>query len=135
MGKGGKPRPAAWKGVLRGVLVALGVYLIGTALLALAIVKGGVPESVMFPVMAVLCVLAVLCGGLLAGPMLPPLPGAMAVAACFGSVLLAVGAACWQSVTWTGHGGGLLACVLGGGVLSGVLAGSRRGRRRKAKRK
>ena len=135
MGKRGKPRPAAWKGVLRGVLVALGVYLIGTALLALAIVKGGVPESVMFPVTAVLCVLAVLCGGLLAGPMLPPLPGAMAVAACFGSVLLAVGAACWQSVTWAGHGGGLLACVLGGGVLSGVLAGSRRGRRRKAKRK
>ena len=135
MGKGGKPRTAAWQGVLRGVLAALGVYLVGTALLALVIVKGGAPEGVMFPVTAVLCVLSVLCGGLLAGPMLPPLPGAIAVAACFGGVLLAVGAACWQGVTWAGRGGVLLACVLGGGLLSGVLAGSRRGRRRKAKRK
>ena len=135
MGTGGKVRPTAWQGVLRGVLAALGLYLIGTALLALVIVKGGAPESVMFPVTAVLCVLAVLGGGLLAGPMLPPLPGAMAVAACFGGVLLAVGAACWQGVTWAGHGGILLACVLGGGLLSGMLAGSRRGRRRKLKRK
>lgn len=135
MGKGGKARPAAWQGVLRGVLMALGLYLVGTALLALLIVKGAVPEGLMFPVTAVLCVLSALCGGLLAGPMLPPLPGAMAVAACFGGVLLAVGAACWQGVTWTGHGGALLACALGGGLLSGILAGSCRGRRRKAKRK
>ena len=135
MGKGGKTRPAAWKGVLRGVLAALGVYLVGTALLALAIVRGGVPESVMFPVTAMLCVLSVFCGGLLTGPMLPPLPGAMAVAACFGGVLLAVGSACWQGVAWAGHGGILLVCTLGGGVLSGLLAGGRRGRRRKVKRK
>ena len=133
MGKGGKARPAAWQGVLRGVLMALGLYLVGTALLALLIVKGAVPEGVMFPVTAVLCALSVLCGGLLAGPMLPPLPGAMAVAACFGGVLLAVGAACWQGVTWTGHGGVLLACALGGGLLSGIVTGSRRGRRRKRK--
>ena len=135
MGKGGKARPAPWRGVLRGTLTALGLYLLGTALLALLIVKGAVPEGVMFPVTAVLCALSVLCGGLLAGPMLPPLPGAMAVAACFGGVLLAVGAACWQGVTSAGHGGVLLACTLGGGLLSGVLAGSRRGRRRKLKRK
>ena len=135
MGKGGKARSAPWRGVLWGVLAAFGLYLIGTALLALLIVKGAVPEGVMFPVTAVLCVVSVLCGGLLAGPMLPPLPGAMAVAACFGGVLLAVGAACWQGVTWAGHGGVLLACTRGGGLLSGVLAGSRRGRRRKLKRK
>ena len=135
MGKGGKARPAPWRGVLRGTLTALGLYLLGTALLALLIVKGAVPEGVMFPVTAVLCVVSVLCGGLLAGPMLPPLPGAMAVAACFGGVLLAVGAVCWQGVTWAGHCGFLLACTLGGGLLAGVLAGSRRGRRRKLKRK
>ena len=88
---------------------------------------------ILMAVTAVLCALSVLCGGLLAGPMLPPLPGAMAVAACFGGVLLAVGAACWQGVTWTGHGGVLLACALGGGLLSGILTGSRRGRRRKRK--
>ena len=133
MGKGGKARPAPWRGVLRGTLAAIALYLNGTALLALLIVKGAVPEGVMFPVTAVLCVLSALCGGLLAGPMLPPLPGAMAVAACFDGVLLAVGAACWQGVTWMGHGGVLLACTLGGGLLSGLLAGSRRGRRRKRK--
>ena len=133
MGKGGKARPAPWRGVLRGALAAIALYLNGTALLALLIVKGAVPEGVMFPVTAVLCVLSALCGGLLAGPMLPPLPGAMAVAACFDGVLLAVGAACWQGVTWMGHGGILLLSVLGGGLLSGILAGSRRGRRRKRK--
>ena len=133
MGKGGKARPAPWRGVLRGTLAAIVLYLIGTALLALLIVKGAVPEAMMFPVTAVLCVLSALCGGLLAGPMLPPLPGAMAVAACFDGVLLAVGAACWQGVTWMGHGGALLVSVLGGGLLSGILAGSRRGRRRKRK--
>ena len=133
MGKGGKVRPTAWQGVLRGVLAALGLYLIGTALLALLLVKGAVPEGVMFPATAVLCVLSALCGGLLAGPMLPPLPGAMAVAACFDGVLLAVGAACWQGVTWMGNGGALLVSVLGGGLLSGILAVSRRGRRRKRK--
>ena len=40
MGKGGKARPAPWRGVLRGTLTALGLYLLGTALLALLIVKG-----------------------------------------------------------------------------------------------
>ena len=133
MGKGGKARPAPWRGVLRGTLAAIALYLIGTALLALLIVNGAVPEAMMFPVTAVLCVLSALCGGLLAGPMLPPLPGAMAVAACFDGVLLAVGAACWQGVTWMGHGGVLRACTLGGGLWSGLLAGSRRGRRRKRK--
>ena len=133
MGKGGKARPAPWRGVLRGTLAAIVLYLIGTALLALLIVNGAVPEAMMFPVTAVLCVLSALCGGLLAGPMLPPLPGAMAVAACFDGVLLAVGAACWQGVTWMGNGGALLVSVLGGGLLSGILAGSRRGRRRKRK--
>ena len=133
MGKGGKARPAPWRGVLRGTLAAIVLYLIGTALLALLIVNGAVPEAMMFPVTAVLCVLSALCGGLLAGPMLPPLPGAMAVAACFDGVLLAVGAACWQGVSWMGNGGALLVSVLGGGLLSGILAGSRRGRRRKRK--
>lgn len=133
MAKGGKLAP--WQGALRGVLAALGLYLGGTALLALLVVRGTAPESAAFPVLAVLCVLATLCGGLLVGSALPPLPGAMAVAVCFGGVLLAVGAACWQGVVWMGHGGILLGCALAGGLLAGVLSGSRRGRRRKARRK
>ena len=40
MAKGGKAAP--WKGVARGVLAALALYLCGTALLALLMVKGAV---------------------------------------------------------------------------------------------
>ena len=65
MAKGGKAAP--WKGVARGVLAALALYLCGTALLALLMVKGAVPERAGFPVLMVLCVASALCGGLLAG--------------------------------------------------------------------
>ena len=131
MAKGGKAAP----GILRGVLTALVLYLGGTALLALLVVRGTVPEGAAFPVLAVLCALAVLCGGILVGPALPPMTGALAVAVCFGGVLLAVGAACWQGITWMGHGGILLACAMAGGLVAGLLSDSRRGRRRKGKRK
>ena len=60
------------------------------------------------------------------------LPAALACAALFAAVLAAVGTAFWQGITWTGRGGVLLLCVLGGGVLSGLLGG-RRGKRRKRK--
>ena len=115
------------------IIMVLAVLLTAALAVMAGLTNRGVPEAMMFPVTAVLCVLSALCGGLLAGPMLPPLPGAMAVAACFDGVLLAVGAACWQGVTWMGNGGALLVSVLGGGLLSGILAGSRRGRRRKRK--
>lgn len=132
MAKGGKAAP--WKGVARGVLAALALYLCGTALLALLMVKGAVPERAGFPVLMVLCVASALCGGLLAVPALPPLPAGMAVSGCFAGVLLAVGAGCWQDITWMGRGGGLLLGALAGGLLAGVLAGSRRGRSKKGKR-
>ena len=88
MAKGGKAAP--WKGVARGVLAALALYLCGTALLALLMVKGAVPERAGFPVLMVLCVASALCGGLLAVPALPPLPAGMAVSGCFAGVLLAL---------------------------------------------
>ena len=132
MAKGGKATP--WKGVARGVLAALALYLCGTALLALLMVKGAVPERAGFPVLMVLCVASALCGGLLAVPALPPLPAGMAVLGCFAGVLLAVGAGCWQGITWMGRGGVLLLGALAGGLLAGVLAGSRRGRSKKGKR-
>ena len=132
MAKGGKAAP--WKGVARGVLAALALYLCGTALLALLMLKGAVPERAGFPVLMVLCVASALCGGLLAVPALPPLPAGMAVSGCFAGVLLAVGAGRRQGLTWTGRGGVLLLGALAGGLLAGVLAGSRRGRSKKGKR-
>lgn len=133
MAKGGRAAP--WKGVARGVLAALALYLCGTALLALLMVKGAVPEKAGFPVLMVLCVVSVLCGGVLAVPALPPLPAGMTVSGSFAAVLLAAGAACWQGITWTGRGGFLLLGALTGGLLAGLLTGRRRGRRKKGKRK
>lgn len=62
------------------------------------------------------------------------LPGADGCCCGFAAVLAAVGLLCWtDGVTWTGRGGILLACVLGGGLLSGLL-GRRRGGRRVQKK-
>lgn len=133
MAKGGGTAP--WKGVLRGAGVSLGIYLIGTALLAALIVKRVIPEQSGFPVIALLCLLAALCGGLVTTPLLPPIPGAMAAAACFCIVLAVFGGVCWQGISWMGHGGILVLCAAAGGMLAGMVSARRRKRHRKGRRK
>ena len=118
--------------VLQGVLVSLAIYLLAAVVLALLAVKGVMPEKSLFPALAVCCGVCALAGGMACARRVPwgALPGAMAAAAGFGAVLAAVGLLCWtDGVTWTGRGGILLACVLGGGLLAGLL-GRRRGGRR-----
>ncbi len=134
MAKGKKQRSAPWVVFLEGGILALGVYLLGVLFLALLMVKGTVPEGGAFPMLAVLCVLAVFCGGMVTVRRSPlgTLPAALLEAAIFAAVLLAVGTAFWKGITWTGHGGILLLCALGGGILAGLL-GSRKGKRRKRK--
>lgn len=135
MGKGRKQQTAApWMGFLQGGLLALGVYLLGLLLLALLMVKGTLPERSAFPAVAALCTAAVFCGGTVAARRSPwgTLPAGLLCAVLFAGVLAAVGTAFWQGVTWTGHGGILLLCTLGGGVLAGLLGGRKR---RKRKRK
>ncbi len=135
MSKGRKQQAAApWMGFLQGGLLALGVYLLGLLLLAFLMVKGTLPERSAFPVVAVLCVLAVFCGGMVAARRSPwgTLPAGLLCAVLFAVVLAAVGTAFWQGITWTGHGGILLLCALGGGGLAGLLGGRKR---RKRKRK
>lgn len=122
--------------VLQGVLVSLAIYLLAAVVLALLAVKGVMPEESLFPVLAVCCGVCALAGGMTCARRVPwgVLPGAMAAAAGFAAVLAAVGLLCWtDGVTWTGRGGILLACVLGGGLLSGLL-GRRRGGRRVQKK-
>ena len=119
-GKTRKKTPAGMM-VLQGVLVSLGIYLLAAVVLAL---------------LAVCCGVCALAGGWTCARRTPwgALPGAMAAAAGFGAVLAAVGMLCWANgVTWTGRGGILLACVLGGGLLSALL-GRRRGGRRVQKK-
>lgn len=127
-----KRKAAAWMVFARGSLVSLWMYLVGIFLAALFLVKGILPETAMFPMVAVLCMLASLCGGLLVGGSSPwgTLPASMLNAAVFSGILILAGIACWHEVPWSGRGGVILACALAGGVLAGVLARPK-GRRRK----
>ena len=128
-----KKQKPEWTGFLQGILLALGVYLVCQLLTALLLVKGVLPESRSFLVVAVCCAVSALIGGLWVGKTsLGRLAGGVLVAAGFAVVLVAVGLLCWDGILWTGHGGILLLCALAGGVLSG-LTGGKRGRRVKRK--
>lgn len=131
MGKG-KKQQKVWMLLLKGVALSLGIYLAGELLLALLLVKGIAGEGTAFPITAVLCVLAAAAGGMLTARRTPwgPLPGGVLCAGLFALVLIAGGALWWDGITWSGHGGILLGCVLAGGILAGVL-GSRPKKRRR----
>jgi phosphate/sulfate permease len=130
MGKntGSKKKASPWTSFLKGGGVSLAIYLGGVALLAALMTKGTVPETAGFPVVAALCLLAVLCGGVVVTRGAPwgPLPASLLHTAVFALVLIGVGLGFWQTVSWTGHGGILLLCALAGGVLAGLLGGRRR---------
>ena len=120
--------------LLRGTIVALIAYLAGIAILAALAIRGVVPETTAFPVLAVLCFFSVfLAAGFGSrGLRWGSLPSAVVMALIFGGVLIAVGAACWQGITWTGNGGRLLLVIVGAGGAGGLLGGSRkRGKRKK----
>lgn len=132
-----KKQTPEWASYLRGILLALGVYLVSQMLVALLLVKGVLPERHSFLVVAVCCVVSALVGGLWGGKSsLGRLAGGMLVAAGFAVVLVAVGLLCWDGIVWTGHGGILLLCALAGGLLSGLAGGkrSRRGKRKALRR-
>ena len=134
MGKNHK-QAAAWTGYATGIHLSLGVYLASQLLLTLLLVKGTLPEGRSFPAVAVCCVLSAFAGGMFCArrSALGTLAGGMLAAAGFTAVLVAVGLLCWDGITWMGHGGILLLCALGGGLLAGLLS-SRRGRRVKRKK-
>lgn len=131
MGK--KKTVPVWMVFVRGSALSFGVYLVGTALLALLVIRGAVPESSAFPVIAALCLAAAGSGGVLTARQAPwgTLPSALLNTAIFAAVLAAVGILCWKNVAWNGQGGALLACALAGGVLAGVLGGRRKRRRKR----
>lgn len=130
-----RKQTAPWQGFLVGSLVCLGVYLLGLLFLAMLLLKGILSEGSGFPAVAALCVLAALCGGLLAIRQSARPIGGVLTGAVFAAVLLTVGAAFWRDgITWMGHGGILLLCALGGGLLAGLLNG-RRSNSKKRKRK
>ena len=106
------------------------VYPIGFVLLlvSMLLVKGTLPEGGSFPMVAVLCVLSALAGGVAAVRLTRWKMGGLLTAAAFLSVLVLLGLGFWEEVAWLGHGGILLLCGLAGGLLAGA-AGPRARRR------
>lgn len=136
MGKRQVKREAVWMQLLRGTVLALVVYLTGAAVLALLLVRGMIPETVVFPVLAMLCFLAAFLDAAFSAGNLPwgSLPSAMLAVLFFAGTLIAVGAACWQGITWTENGGILLLSAAGAGFFAALLSGRRKkGKRRRKK--
>ena len=125
-----KGKRAAWVPLPQGIGLALGIYLLVQPLLALLVVKGVLPEARTFPAVAAACVLAALAGALFCAARCPwgTLVSGLGCGGGMAAILAAVGVLCWQEVAWTGQGGLLLLCALGGGILGGLL-GRKRGKR------
>jgi len=126
----GRRKLAAWQGFLAGGLLSLGVYLSGLLLLTLLLVKGVLSEGGSFPIVAVLCALAALAGGLLTVRLTLWRAGGVLTAAVFLFVLLLAGLGFWDEISWLGHGGILLLCGLAGGLLAGAAMPRSRRRRK-----
>lgn len=126
----GRKKLAVWQGFLAGVLLSLGTYLLGLLGLALLLVNGVLPEGGSFPMVAVLCVLAALAGGMLTVRLTRRRTGGILTAALFLSVLLLAGLGFWEEIAWLGRGGVLLLCGLAGGLLAGAAVPQKRRRRR-----
>ena len=116
----GRKKWSMWQAFLAGELTSLGVYLIGLLFLTLFLVKGMLSEGGSFPVIAVLCMLSSLAGGLMTVHLARWRAAGILTAAVFLSVLLWAGLGFWEEVSWLGHGGILLLCGLTGGLLAGI---------------
>nr|WP_325178907.1 hypothetical protein [uncultured Oscillibacter sp.] len=126
----GRKKLAMWQGFLAGGLLTLGVYLLGLSILTLLLVKGILSEGGSFPMVAALCTLAALSGGLLTVRLTLWRAGGALTAALFLSVLLLAGLGFWEEIAWLGRGGILLLCGLAGGLLAGVAGPGKRRRRK-----
>lgn len=128
-----RKQAAVWQGFLWGGLLSLGIYLLGLLLLALLLVRGTLSGG--FPAVAVLCAAAALGGGLLSVWRTGWGAGVLLTGAIFAGVLILGGLLFWEELAWTGSGGVLLLCALGGGFLATLasltgLTGRRRKRRK-----
>ncbi len=127
----GRKKLAVWKGFLVGGTLSLGVYMLGLLLLTLLLVRGTVPEKGSFPVIAVLCGLSALAGGIATARLTGWRAGGALTALIFLTALVLLGLGFWEQIAWLGHGGILLLCGLAGGMLASALSGPGKRRRRK----
>lgn len=132
MGKTKKEPTPLWAVLTQGSLLALVVYFLGLLGLSTLLVRGSVGERNSFPLIAGLMLLSAFLGGLATVRRTPwgAVPSGLVTAGVFLAALAIAGLAFWESITFTGHGGILMACGLGGGMLAG-LAGRRKPRKGK----
>ncbi|WP_297870935.1 hypothetical protein [uncultured Oscillibacter sp.] len=128
-----RKQAAVWQGFLWGGLLSLGIYLLGLLLLALLLVRGTLSEG--FPAVAVLCTAAAMGGGLLAVWRTGWGAGGLLTGAAFAGVLILGGLLFWEELTWTGSGGILLLCALGGGFLATLASLTGLTKRQRKRRK
>ena len=113
---------------LRGVLLCVAVWSVGTLLIAWGMSTGTVGEEAGRLLLTVVTFVASFLGAVSAVRHHPwcPLPAALAVGGGFAALLSAIPLLVWHGFAWNGHGGILLLCAVGGAVLA-VPAGRRRG--------
>ena len=127
MSKTKKEAAPLWMVLTQGSLTALGTYFAGLLGLSALLVRGSVKEGSGFAVTAGLMILSAFLGGLVTVRRTPwgAVPSGLVTAAVFLSALIIAGLAFWESITFMGRGGVLIACGLGGGILAGVIGGHR----------
>lgn len=132
--KKGTKQPNIGVVLLKSTGLSLGGYLLGILLMAFGAVRTNVRDTVLFSVMAGICILSSFLGGTLAARRLPwgTLPSALLGTGCYGMIMMLVGLCAWDQLSVSGRGGVLLLCVIAGGAIAG-LAGSRKKVHRKRK--
>lgn len=116
-----------------GTGTALAGYVVLLAGATALLLRGVLPEESLAVVTGVCCLAAVLVGGSVSAGRSTwrPMSAATSVGAVMAALLVVAGLAAPEPPDWTGQGGALVLCALGGGVLAGLLAARRAGKKRR----
>ena len=131
-----KKETALWAVLTQGGLVSLAVYFLGLLGLSALMVDGMAGEGSAFWWLLALGLLSAFAGGLVTVRRTPWSGAAAGVvtAAVFAAALAIAGLACWGELALLGHGGGLMAAMLLGGLGAGLLGGRKRKRGKRVRR-
>lgn len=123
--------------ILQGTLFSFAVYVLGLMAIAMLGTSGRFPESNFAQVIFLLAFLSSLSGSFLCVRRASgnnAITAALVCTGVFALLLVTVGMAFWDGISWTGQGGGTLLFVLAGGI-SAIFLRKRRSSRWKKMRK
>ena len=131
MGKRQKRGVGSWLKVLVGAIVSLAVYLVGTVLLALLLVKGILGVEIQNDLLGILGCLAVACGGFVVcwgkdAWLVAALQSVAFVVLLFGGSYLF-----WEGPAWDRHSVTFLLSVVLGGMLPLLCGEGTKSKRRR----